>query len=149
MGTHLLAALGSSTKAVEVVILAVVIILLATILLLYRKNSRPAKAGANGAAQAASYYGDMGTVPAHAPSASSMSAPSNDPFAGFGGAVGQGSFGQPQPAPAPPPPPPAPAASPTPPPGTPAGWLPDPSGAPDTLRYWDGAGWTQHVARRN
>jgi len=33
-------------------------------------------------------------------------------------------------------------------PGTPAGWLPDPSGAPDTLRYWDGNAWTQHVAQR-
>lgn len=32
--------------------------------------------------------------------------------------------------------------------GTPAGWLPDPSGAPDTLRYWDGSAWTEHVATR-
>jgi hypothetical protein len=36
-----------------------------------------------------------------------------------------------------------------PPPGTPASWMPDPTGAPDTLRYWDGNGWTQHVAKRN
>jgi Protein of unknown function (DUF2510) len=35
-----------------------------------------------------------------------------------------------------------------PPPGTPAGWLPDPGGAPDTLRYWDGNAWTQHFAQR-
>ncbi|MFK4104196.1 phospholipid scramblase-related protein [Streptomyces sp. NPDC019531] len=28
---------------------------------------------------------------------------------------------------------------------TPAGWYPDPHGAPQTLRYWDGAQWTQHV----
>lgn len=28
---------------------------------------------------------------------------------------------------------------------TPAGWFPDPSGE-DELRYWDGAGWTAHVA---
>lgn len=33
-------------------------------------------------------------------------------------------------------------------PGTPAGWLPDPSGEPDQLRYWDGLAWTSHVARR-
>jgi hypothetical protein len=35
-----------------------------------------------------------------------------------------------------------------PPAGTPAGWLPDPNGTPDTLRYWDGGAWTQHFARR-
>ncbi|MGW4513132.1 phospholipid scramblase-related protein [Streptomyces sp. NPDC004393] len=28
---------------------------------------------------------------------------------------------------------------------TPAGWYPDPHGAPGTLRYWDGAQWTQHT----
>ncbi|MER6419939.1 phospholipid scramblase-related protein [Streptomyces sp. NPDC001137] len=28
---------------------------------------------------------------------------------------------------------------------TPAGWYPDPHGAPRTLRYWDGAQWTQHT----
>jgi uncharacterized protein YxjI len=28
---------------------------------------------------------------------------------------------------------------------TPAGWYPDPHGAPETLRYWDGAQWTQHT----
>lgn len=28
----------------------------------------------------------------------------------------------------------------------PAGWLPDPMGQPGTLRYWDGARWTQRVA---
>ena len=28
---------------------------------------------------------------------------------------------------------------------TPAGWYPDPHGAPKTLRYWDGAQWTQHT----
>ncbi|MEU4925241.1 phospholipid scramblase-related protein [Streptomyces yokosukanensis] len=28
---------------------------------------------------------------------------------------------------------------------TPAGWYPDPHGAPQTLRYWDGAQWTEHT----
>jgi uncharacterized protein YxjI len=28
---------------------------------------------------------------------------------------------------------------------TPAGWYPDPHGAAQTLRYWDGAQWTQHT----
>jgi uncharacterized protein YxjI len=28
---------------------------------------------------------------------------------------------------------------------TPAGWYPDPNGAPQTLRYWDGVQWTQHT----
>jgi len=29
---------------------------------------------------------------------------------------------------------------------TPAGWFPDPQGAPQTLRYWDGAQWTEHTS---
>jgi hypothetical protein len=33
--------------------------------------------------------------------------------------------------------------------GTPSGWLPDPSGLPDVLRYWDGHAWTFHVATRS
>ncbi|WP_328676262.1 phospholipid scramblase-related protein [Streptomyces sp. NBC_01261] len=28
---------------------------------------------------------------------------------------------------------------------TPAGWYPDPHGAPQTLRYWDGVKWTDHT----
>jgi len=150
VGTHLrtlTAALASSTKMIEVLILAVVVILLGTILVLYRRNSRPAKAGAGHAAtapSAASYYSDVGTLPA--PGAMGAQgfgggAPLHDPFAGFGG-------GAAAPAP-PPPPPPAPAQPAMPPPGSPASWLPDPAGAPDTLRYWDGMSWTQHVAKRN
>ncbi len=30
----------------------------------------------------------------------------------------------------------------------PPGWLPDPDGRPDYLRYHDGAAWTDHYARR-
>ena len=43
---------------------------------------------------------------------------------------------------------PNPAPAPAPPAGTPAGWLADPGGAPDTLRYWDGNAWTPHFAQR-
>jgi hypothetical protein len=35
-----------------------------------------------------------------------------------------------------------------PPEGTPAGWLRDPSGSGDVVRYWDGRAWTAHVATR-
>jgi cytoskeletal protein RodZ len=41
------------------------------------------------------------------------------------------------------------AQEPSPPADTPPGWLPDPGGAPDTLRYWDGNAWTQHFAQRS
>jgi Protein of unknown function (DUF2510) len=127
---------------IEVVILAVVVILLGTVLVLYRRNSRPAKAGANSAANAAaSYYSDVSTLPSGGFGAGQSFGGQSDPFAGFGGGMA---------APAPPPPPPPPPSAPaSPPPGTPAGWMPDPSGAPDTLRYWDGMNWTQHVAKRN
>jgi hypothetical protein len=30
-----------------------------------------------------------------------------------------------------------------------AGWLPDPSGDTDQVRYWDGSAWTEHVAVRS
>jgi hypothetical protein len=139
----------------EVVILAVVVILLGTIFVLYRRNNRPAKAGARagGGQSPASYYSDVNTMPgtgmAQAFVGGGQSA-QPDPFAGFGTAptpADTGSFAAPVMAPPPPPPLPAPAIQPA--PGTPAGWMPDPSGALDTLRYWDGNGWTQHVAKRN
>ena len=141
-----MAALSSSTKLIEVVILAGVVILLAAILVIYRRNGRPAKAGhAAATPSAASYYSDIGTLSAPgAVGGGSFGAAQNDPFAGFGGGVSQ-SFS----APTAPPPPPPPAAPAMPAPGTPAGWMPDPGGLPDTLRYWDGMSWTQHVAKRN
>ena len=142
----MLIALASSSKMIEVVILAVVVILLGTILVLYRRNSRPAKAGAGhtGAASAASYYSDVSTLPANGMGGGPSFGGQPDPFAGFGGTMAP-----PAAAPPPPPPPPAPMPQASPPPGTPASWLPDPGGMPDTLRYWDGMSWTQHVARRN
>ncbi len=141
----MLAAISSSTKMIEILILAVVVILLGTILVLYRRNSRPAKGGhAMSTPSAASYYSDVSTL--QAPTGMGNSFGQSDPFAGFGGG---GQFGGAPAAPPPPPPPPAPAAPSMPPPGTPASWLPDPAGAPDTLRYWDGMNWTQHVAKRN
>jgi hypothetical protein len=30
-----------------------------------------------------------------------------------------------------------------------AGWLPDPSGDPAVIRYWDGTAWTEHTADRS
>ena len=65
----------------------------------------------------------------------------------------QSGSSNPDPSPAPSPSPtPTPVAS-TPPtqvqsavPTTPAGWYPDPSGRFE-MRYWDGNGWTEHVAR--
>jgi hypothetical protein len=48
----------------------------------------------------------------------------------------------PAPEPTPAPPAPAPAAAPS----IPAGWYPDPA-VRFELRYWDGAAWTEHVAR--
>jgi len=129
---------------IEVLILAVVIILIATVLVLYRRNSRPAKSGSHAPnpSSAASYYSDVGTLSAPGAMGGSFGA-QNDPFAGFGGGMEQNRYAPP------PPPPPAPAAPSMPAPGTPAGWLPDPGGALDTLRYWDGMSWTQHVAKRN
>ena len=149
--TPVVAALGSSTKMLEVVILAVVVILLGAVLVLYKRSSRPAKAGPGHAAtapSAASYYSDVGTLPAAGPmGGQEYGGGQSDPFAGFGGGMEQNRYAAPPP-PAPPPPV-QPVQASMPPPGTPASWLPDPSGAPETLRYWDGMSWTQHVAKRN
>lgn len=145
------AALSSSTKMVEVVILAVVVILLGTILVLYRRNAKPAKAShaGSGGVSAASYYSDIGTLSTPGSMAGSFGGSPGDQFTGFGGGMEGFGGGMEQNHFSPPPPPPAPMTSSMPPPGTPANWLPDPGGAPDTLRYWDGANWTEHVAKRN
>jgi hypothetical protein len=132
---------------IEVVVLAIVVIMLGVTLILYRRNGR-AGSGGRGRSKApatASYYNDVGTLPmqpgmAGGATFAPMGGGQPDPFAGFGA-------GGPAPGMAPPPPAPPPAPM-QPAPGTPAGWMPDPSGAPDTLRYWDGGSWTQHVAQR-
>jgi Protein of unknown function (DUF2510) len=141
MDTSLTAALSSTTLALEaIVIIAVVVILVMLFVLNKRKNAPKAPAAAS--PTAASYYADLAN-PAQQGAAAAPNG--SDPFGGFGT--------QPQGAPvaAAPAPPPAPVAAPpmAPAPGTPAGWLPDPNGAADTLRYWDGSGWTQHVAARS
>ncbi|MGH9046201.1 MAG: hypothetical protein ACRDVW_02690, partial [Acidimicrobiales bacterium] len=90
MEIHLVAALNSSTKMIEVVVLAVVIILLATILVLYRRNSRPAKASvASGQpSTAASYYSDVSTLPSGGGFGGGQAlGGQSDPFAGFGGGM--------------------------------------------------------------
>jgi len=169
------AALSTTTKVIEVAIVVVVVVLLIVTLVLYRRKSAPPKPV--GAVQATSnqYYGDVASIPggqagaAGGPQGLAAPNPRNDPFAGFappapagsapapgwtapaGAAPAQMEPPAPEPyAPPPPPPPPPPAApAPAPPPGTPAGWLPEPSGVPNTLRYWDGTAWTQHVAQRS
>jgi hypothetical protein len=170
-----LAALSTTTKVIEIAIVAVVVVLLLVTLVLYRRKSAPPKTagGPQAPAVTQNYYGDVTSLPngqgalAGAQGPGGSSAPI-DSFGGFAPAPGAvpspavaapaaASFGS-SPAPAPfgsapaaaPAPPPAPTSAPTiPPPGTPAGWLPEPSGVPNTLRYWDGSAWTQHVAQRS
>jgi hypothetical protein len=108
-----------------------------------------------------SYAGQPAPAPTQAPPPLPPLPPMTQPAMGQPGmpqhAMGQPTMSQPamnpevsQPVQAAAPPPYAPMAPApgTPAPATPAGWLPDPSGAPDTLRYWDGSAWTQHVAQR-
>jgi hypothetical protein len=156
MTRGVVAALSSTTKVLEIVIIVVILVLLVMVVVLYTRRNRPAKAKSSPTPQ--NYYGDLATVQApQAPTNQGFGQPA-DPFAGFGSGAAPAPPAQaPQPMAAPamaapamaaPAPPPAPAAPAGPVPGTPAGWLPDPSGAPNTLRYWDGNAWTQHVATK-
>jgi len=143
MQSVVVAALSHTTVILEIVILVVIAALLVAVLVLYSRRNKPAKVKDQAPAQ--NYYGDLATAPGPAGTQTNQGfAQAPDPFAGFGAAPAP----QPQ-AVAAPPPPPQPAAPVGPAPGTPAGWLPDPAGAPNTLRYWDGNGWTQHVAQRS
>ena len=163
-GGAVLATLSRNTVIAEVAVAVIVIGLLVAILVLTRRKNSQAKAASQPAATQG-YYADVPEAAAAPGTAAVAGGGQPDPFAGFGAA----------PAAAPPAAAPAPQTAPlaapavgvpangipangvpangvpsngNPPPGTPAGWLPEPSGAPDTLRYWDGAAWTQHVAQR-
>lgn len=160
----------SRTLVIEIPIGVVIIALLITVLVLNQRKKKGPAEKAKPTPQ--SYYENLqpaangqGAVPTASPAQA-------DPFAGFAGApsatpaappapvaggvangVANGAvpaidFGQAAGAVQAPPAPPAPAPTPSA-PAVPAGWLPDPSGAPDTLRYWDGSRWTQHVAQRS
>ncbi len=150
------AALSHTTLILEVVVAVVIIALLAAVVVLnQRKRKGPAEKKPK-VATSPSYY-DVPTAGDGQSGGFATASPGGqpDPFAGFATA----SAGAPAHAAAPaaeyaqlagggvqaPPAPPAAPATPS----VPAGWLPDPSGAPDTLRYWDGSRWTQHVAQRN
>jgi len=145
----MLGALSSTDKIIEIVVVVVVVVLLVVILILSMRNKRQPKAAGQTSSPQNEYANLMnqGSVPAGAPPLSAGMADQ----VGFG-ALSAESRPSPASAPltvAPPPPPPPPSAPANPVPGTPAGWLPDPSGAQDTLRYWDGTAWTQHVAQRS
>jgi hypothetical protein len=122
----------------EVIVALIIVSLGAVILILKQRSKKPAKTEAPSAVQ--NMYADLAPpgMPGgqQAPGTAGFGG-STDPFAAFT-----------EPPPGPPPAPPAPGTG-GPPPGTPAGWLPDPSGAPNTLRYWDGSAWTAHVAQRS
>ena len=170
-GAVLLAVSKQQLAYIEIAIVVVVVALLVAILMVNRRRKRAEKAPAPQATGAnyQDYYADL-----QQQGGGQLGGAPPDPFAGFGAsaAVATGTRdatpaappanGAAQPVPAPafqqsqvaaapaassaPSTPQGPAGVPA--PGTPAGWLQDPSGAPDTLRYWDGSAWTQHVAQR-
>jgi hypothetical protein len=121
----------------EAIVIVVLVALLVAILVLNRRRKAASKPAAAPSPQ--SYYADLGDSPPV-----NDQAPAEAPVGGPAPAA-QAAAASPGWEPAPPPPP----VGGTPPPGTPAGWLPEPSGAPNTLRYWDGNAWTQHVAQRS
>jgi hypothetical protein len=157
-GAAYVLALSRQVEIIEGAIAVVIVALLVVILVLNQRKKREAKPQAQ--SPSPNYYADLQQQAGGEP----------DPFAGFGAVSPAPTPAAPAPAAQPamvsaaPPAtngspvqqmpsvamptldsPPAPAS---PMPGTPAGWLQDPSGDPDTLRYWDGNGWTQHVAQR-
>ncbi len=122
---------GSNIILYEIPIIVVVVILLVVVLIMNtRKKKGPKQPAEKPAPQA--YYADLQQP---AGQQQMMAQPQMAAQPGY--------------APAPQGAPGAPMAPASPPPGTPAGWLPDPGGAPNTLRYWDGNAWTQHVAARS
>lgn len=142
--TSLVGAISSTTLILEIVVIVIVVALLIAIVVINQRKKHPKAASTAPTPQ--SYYANL-QQPAQAGEpggpggqpqqtfAPSGPAGQPDPFAGFAGAAAA------QAVPA--------SGGGNPPPGTPAGWLPDPGGAPNTLRYWDGAVWTQHVAQRS
>lgn len=167
-------ALGTGLLIIEVVIIVAIVGLLIGVFVMYRRQNAPAKPQEQAKPQ--NLYGDVSQVQGTPGGAGSPFGPGPgggpDPFAGFAGAasaaapqasatahdaVAAQATVAPQAAPAAPAAPDAPtpplAQSPAdmapPPAGTEAGWLPDPTGVPDTLRYWDGGAWTTHVAQRS
>jgi hypothetical protein len=152
-----LGALSGGVVVIEIIIVVAIVALLVAVLVLYRRQQAGPKPDA-APPTAESYYADVSTLqgqggaaPQGQPGGSFGAPQEQDPFSGFGKGGAAAAAAAPPQAPAPAPAPAAaPAAAPAPPPaGTPAGWLPDPTGVPDTLRYWDGNAWTQHVAQRS
>jgi hypothetical protein len=160
LGT-ILGALSSTTKTVELLILVIVVVLLVLVVVLILRGNRPPRTAKSQPTPQALYGGLATRSSPQSPQHDPRLGQAPDPFAGV-------ATGPAQPVPAPvqaePMAPMAPMAAPgaaappvapvaatpsTPAPATPAGWLPDPSGVPNTLRYWDGRAWTQHVARRS
>jgi hypothetical protein len=145
MGIALVHLLATSFIIYEIPVGVIVVALAVVALVLRQRQRKPAKPAQPAAPQAFPLEGqDAAAQQAAAAAAQPAFTPSGpathaDPFAGFAATA---------PAAAPPPPAAAPGPA-SPPPGTPASWLPDPSGAPNTLRYWDGTAWTQHVAARS
>jgi hypothetical protein len=169
MGTVLIA---SSTTIAEIGVIVVILVLGVITFVMYRKQNAAAKPDQadRRSTRNANYYADVTTVPApgaapaHSDGDEGTTAPAPAPASPLAGATSTLPGGKPTQSD-----PfatlstgsgaPSPAAAeatpesleslPPPDPGTEAGWLTDPSGAADTLRYWDGNAWTAHVAQRS
>ncbi len=133
---------SGTTGIIEIVIIVVAVGLLVAAVVLNKKKNGPAKAPKTPKAPREAQPDATAPTPGPEPGGQ------GDGFTGFGAsAVSPGASEVPGPQPAPSAPPLS--ALPAPPPGTPADWLPDPSGAANTLRYWDGNAWTEHIAQRS